>query len=393
MTLIKVLEYLKEYVFFAFLVVPIFVGFAFGEGLVYDATPLNFYEASTPSFPVGLIFVSLMFLYLLPKLKLDVWHFIALFVFLFYFILSVTTPVIMRSLPVFLGMAVPICNYYIVKNKLLKSRPDIDFFEMLKKIIWTIIWLKFLTDLIFHNSLATDLFLFEDIAIYNFYDYFPFIYTLGLILVISDSIASKKITIFRILTVLICVLVTMSAHSRLYQGVIILAPVFLMFLTLVPLRTKSLIYFFVVIFSLITVIIGVFYYDYFPGDSSLEIRFGHWYGFFSTLTIPDLILPLFNSYRLSLDYGTTHNELLEIYSLFGLGFFLYLKTVADIFSYGRDQDRALSQTIITVLLIGTLIQLNMTNPYVGLLWSTLLATLHYGRRKPEKVKEVVVEGK
>ncbi|QDE26185.1 hypothetical protein [Paremcibacter congregatus] len=353
------------------LISPVFIGYSLGEGIVFDSTPFNRYM--TPSLPIGIFTVFILFLFHLRQIKLPISHFMALLVLLGYLLLSISTPLIMRSIPLFLGMVVPICNYYLVKHKIENSQPDFNYYRIFKHVCWALIWMKFLTDILFFKTIVTEFLISDAIAIYNFYDYFPFFYCLSLFIIVNDAINDEKISIFKVLTALICFAATFNAYSRVFQAIIIIGPCLIVYFKIVPFNIKTLSYTLISLLAVLTVVIGIYFYDNFSSDASLTLRFGHWHEFFLATSLQNIFLPLLNPYRQLLNFGTTHNELLEIYSLFGLGFFFFVKVFTDFFEKGAENTHALRTTILASLLLGAFIQLNITNPHLGILWSTLVA--------------------
>jgi hypothetical protein len=110
-------------------------------------------------------------------------------------------------------------------------------------------------------------------------------------------------------------------------------------------------------------------------DTSFDERFQHWQGFVRVFDWADLFFPFSNEYRRSLTTGSFHNEYLEIFSYFGLTAFLYFFVLLKLFSSVDSEYRAVSITLLVSLTLGSLIQLNFTNPYVGIVWSIILAAM------------------
>lgn len=366
-------EYIKAYTFMTILISPIFIGYSLGEGIVFDSTPFKRY--TTPSLPIGIFTIFILFLFQFKKIKVPISHLMTLLILLVYLLLAISTPLIMRSIPLFLGMLVPICNYHLVKYKLQNSQLDLNYYRIFKHICWSIIWAKFLTDTLFFKAVVTDFLIFDTIAIYNFYDYFPFFYCLSFFIIVDDAINENKISIFKVLTGLICLTATLNAYSRVFQAIIIIGPFLIMYFKFVSFNIKTLSYTLISLLTMLTLVIGIFFYDNFSSDGSLTLRFWHWHEFFLATSLQNIFLPLLNPYRILIDSGTTHNELLEIYSLFGFGFFFFCKTFTELFQTGAENHRALRTTVLAVLLLGTFIQLNITNPHLGILWSTLAALI------------------
>jgi len=359
-----------DFLYLLVLICPVFIGFSLVDGVVFDATPLNTY--STPSLPIGIFVVFLSFLYYLRVLKMPIIFVITILVLLVYLVISITTPLFVRTIPLFLGMVVPIINYHMVT---LKIKNGIDYFNLFKQVCFSIVWIKFICDIVLYNTITTEFIISDKVAIYNYFDYFPFFYCLTFLIIIQNAVQFNKISIFALLTAAICVAATIGGHSRVFQAIIIIQPLIITYLRFVPIKVLSLSYFITVLLWLMTLIIGLFFYANFESDPSLSLRFGHWHDFLVNTSIENIFIPIFNPYRLELDFGTTHNEFLEIYSLFGIGFIFFIISFTKIFNSVQKKWRPLGMTIMIILLLGTLIQLNITNPHLGILWSTILAIL------------------
>ena len=79
-----------------------------------------------------------------------------------------------------------------------------------------------------------------------------------------------------------------------------------------------------------------------------------------------LLLPFLNDYRNHISHGSLHNELLEIFSYFGLFSLLFFFELYKIFSQQTINGYSMVvKLILFVIIIGTLIQSNILNPYLS----------------------------
>ena len=181
----KRISYLiKEYIYIAILICPFFIGYSLGEGIVLDATPLNTY--STPSLPFGIFVVFVSFLFYFTKIEMPIFYIMAILVLLAYLVISFMTPLFVRSIPLFLGMVVPIINYCILTNKIKYNTHDIDYYKILKNVCFAVVWIKIISDVLIFESITTEFIFTEDIAIYNYFDYFPFFYCVTVLFIFED---------------------------------------------------------------------------------------------------------------------------------------------------------------------------------------------------------------
>ena len=143
--------------------------------------------------------------------------------------------------------------------------------------------------------------------------------------------------------------------------------------------------------NLILVVIFTFYFALNPNvtsELSMRSRFEHWGWFLFSMNAKDLLFPFMNDYRIRLT-GSFHNELLEIFSYFGLVSLLFFRELYKIFTNDRkiDSYSMVIKLMIFVLLFGMLIQINILNPYLAVL-VPLFSSLTHLTTKP-----VVVEKK
>ncbi|WP_143145185.1 hypothetical protein [Arcobacter sp. LA11] len=130
----------------------------------------------------------------------------------------------------------------------------------------------------------------------------------------------------------------------------------------------------------LTILISLF--DLTPSDPSLKVRFKHWYEYIKNFSFINIIFPSQIAYRQEMNYGTFHNEILEQFSYFGLLIYYYYYIIIKIFSNVKKEFEAYSFTILVVLFIASLLQSNLTNPFLSIVWvNVVLIFKEYNQRE------------
>jgi len=360
----------KIYFISLFICSPVFINLGISNGLRFDAEPFNLLGA--PSIPISLIFFCLMVLTNFFKLKFTKSEFIFISIILFYVLLNIIFSMGIRPVLLALGMLIFVININLISNILKRYTFDVllrSFYFALSSIII----LKLLADILIFNQLFTKYFIFDFVVIYSFYDYFPFLYLLVLSMTIF-YIKNRQLLVLSLSNFVICFIAFILCHSRLFLGLGILYIPLLVFLRYVPIKfyiTFSICNLLVVFFTLFVSISGFSV----SSDASLVTRFGHWYHFFEAFSLSNIVLPFQNSYRLEMNWGTFHNEYLEIFSYFGFALFLYIYVVFQKTKALQKQNKIEAQVLVLFLILGGLVQLNMTNPYIIIALSFYLGIL------------------
>lgn len=355
---------------FVVFLLPIFVSLNFSSGLRFDADPFNYLGA--PSLPLSLLFFGFVFFKNIIRLRFSLttascFFVLALFLVVNFFWVSSARPLIL-----FFGMLVPLLNYYSVKALIKKNNVGNAYLDGFFYSLCFILFIKFIADVVFFETFFSKYFIREYFVIYNSHDYFPFVYVLSQVLSLWMLLQKRNI-LLAVSFFVFSVLCLWMGHSRFFlvMGFLCLPVFFLVRLFKLP--TLFLFYFMICIVVLCTLFIG------FVGvgeiDPSFDERFSHWVGFFEQYRAINIIFPFINEYRQSLNYGTFHNELLEIYSYYGLASFVYILLLGTMFSAVDKRYRSIAQVLLVILVLGMLIQMNFTNPYLGIIWSTLLAIM------------------
>lgn len=365
----------RLFVLFLLLMCPVFISLNFSSGFRFDADPFNYLGA--PSVPVSFLLLLAVYVWVGIKATMELRACILVVSSLFYLILNLQYGSGLRAVFVFFGMLVPVLNFYCLKSYFLRRGYDGLLFVRFYYALSFLVLIKFSVDVLVYSEFCSKYFIFPWVAIYNYYDYFPFVYLCGMLLSLRLFFTGRRILPVAVFWVsLLCLFYT---HSRLWLGLgVFLVPLYVLVklsrLTIGVVFVSGLM--FVV---MLTFLAGML--DFSVAESSATERFSHWRSFFSSFTPVDFLLPFLNEYRVDTPSGSFHNELLEIFSYFGPVLIVYLMVIKDIFTQVKPEYRCVTTTLVFCLLMGGLVQLNMTNPYVGIVWSTLLACVVMNSRR------------
>ncbi|WP_155730821.1 hypothetical protein [Pseudoalteromonas luteoviolacea] len=280
----------------------------------------------------------------------------------------------MRSVLLAFGMVLPLFFMQLFVSLLKIAKVDfenVDFVSHFYTAISAMILIKFTTDVAFFGTVYSEYFVFSNIVIYNSFDYFPAVYILAIVLSVNN-LYEKKLEKLSVLVIGVSLICSVMSYSRLFAVLAVVAvPTYIVIRSL-QLRSGQI----ALVTSMfsIAVTIGVALLALNTTDQSLITRFSHWYSFFSSFEALDVIFPFWNAYRIEMSWGTFHNELLEIYSYYGFIFFMYLYILSNVFTSSGEYRYTLV-TLLFFFLIGGLIQLNLTNPYVALIISALCSSI------------------
>lgn len=360
----------RVYLLLLILICPIFVSLNISTGLRFDANPFNY--LGSPSIPMSLLFVLVLGLIKVTRIRMPVLVYFFLIVSSVYLICGSLFEGRARSFILFLSMSVPVLNYYIMREYFASENNNLSPISIIYNILITVIIFKFIVDVILYGNFYSEFFILKSVVIYSYYDYFPFLYLASILLALNYFFKAEK-RFLSIVMIVICFICIFSGHSRLYLVLSLLSvPMFIIF-NFVRFRIYDagiVSMLFVVVATLYIALNGVE-----GADTSFDERFQHWQGFVRVFDWADLFFPFSNEYRRSLTTGSFHNEYLEIFSYFGLTAFLYFFVLLKLFSSVDSEYRAVSITLLVSLTLGSLIQLNFTNPYVGIVWSIILAAM------------------
>ncbi|WP_324172657.1 hypothetical protein [Sulfurimonas sp.] len=282
-------------------------------------------------------------------------------------------------------MLLPIISFYVFKN-IFKNMNNT--FKKMYLILFSIIVLKFIFDVyfIYIQNLDTELILshmftnirfsttyyfLDSIRIYNYFDYFSFIYYVAVVLSlhnITNNIMLKR----SLLLIVISGIVVLNPNSRLFIYGVYLIPALYLFYVTTRLRLETYFYLFMTASISITFLIG--FVDFNLSDISLSTRNNHAYNYFSDFNFVNIVLPFDNQYRMKTT-GSFHNELLEIFSFFGVVIIYYYYLVMKIYSEINKKYKLVSFLLMFIIVIGALVQINISNPYIGIMLGMILAVL------------------
>lgn len=364
-------KYQNKLLFTIYLIViaPIFINLNITQGIRFDANVFNF--LGLPSLPMSMIVLFLLTSAYIIRL-INVKMMILFFFMVIFLMINFLNGSGIKATIIFFGMLIPIVSYKVF-IELLKNR--INTYGSFFNAMVLIFIIKLVTDVILFGGIVTPKFISDQIIIYNYYDYFPFFYYLLIVLSLYNfSIGYKKI--FSTIIAVVAWSVIIFTDSRLYQFSAFLIPIILFIFKIM--RLKLNIYFNTIFVLVILITLVVALSEYLPLEASLSERFLHWINYFKTFTIWNFIFPFNNEYRMG--YGSTgsfHNEILEQFSYFGvIIFYYYLFIIKDIFVSVESNFKPYSFLIMFVLVFGTLIQLNFSNPYIGVLFGLTFAIFH-----------------
>ena len=163
----------------------------------------------------------------------------------------------------------------------------------------------------------------------------------------------------------------MYGHSRLFTYSFYLVPLLILFYNILNLNKKIifLIYFLILILGTSYFTLNPYFFD----DESMQNRFLLWTFFFQSFNGIDIFFPFLNEYRNHIT-GSFHNELLEIFSFFGLisllFFFQFYRFTTRITVDGFS---IVVKLLLFVMIIGMGIQINVINPYLSVLLGLFLS--------------------
>ena len=408
----------EHYLIFLFVIIlsPIFISLDFSQGLNFDQfifKSSNLGGGSEiryryPSIPISVLIVSVLSIYnlkdLLSNKKIQILSFLVIMYICLNLYFGITRAAIVGS-----GMMFIIVSYYIFLRIISNRNAYKDFYIALSFIIIV----KLLFDIYFYQiqgigqtTFLTHYFISSNFAIYNFYDYFPFIYFLATALSVHNLLR-RRYLILSLIVLVVSNVAIIGTESRLFIYSIYLVPFLYIFYQFTKLSLERYFYLFLFV-SLAIIFIGnfsVFICDLGPNtqfiltfiadatcisplsdqltdslNRSLLARAYNIQQYFGNFSLVNLIFPFLNEYRIK-SSSSLHNELLEIFSFFGFVIVYYLFLLKQIFCNTKREFKFISYLLMFVLIIGTLMQINISNPYVGIITGTIFAVISSGSTK------------
>lgn len=359
-------------IFFIVIFLPVFLGYELGRGFVTDANPFN--VISSPVFPISAILVILCVVFCVDKRGLVTLIAINLMFGVLAIVIFLSTGLFRQfayNIAILLGSA-----SYFIGLSISKENSYQQIVENLTRATLIILGMKLFSDVLFHSSLNSDIFLVEKIKIYNFYDYFPLIYLVSGGLAILVFKYNRLLAFFAFSASFISVI----SHSRFY-----VAGLFVMYLLcslkVYKVKTAQLISFSYLLVVLITAWLA-FSPQTFSFDPSLSLRLEHWHSFFKSTEMSDLLFPFVNAYRQELSWGGLHNELLELYSYFGIFVILLVGVCISLVSDLDSRAKVAMVPMMVTLIFGMLIQNNFTQPFCTVIIFSILGLFRRGNDEP-----------
>jgi hypothetical protein len=363
---------------------PIFLSLDFSQGLNFDEYLGQKY--SKPSVAISIFLLALLSIfnikYLINKKEIMI-----LFILTTIYAIANVKYGTTRALILYVGMFLPIISYYVFSNIFQKHTRVYDKMYIALTVIIIIkllvdIYLTYITyiDLnikvsflqyITKKFIVSNHFIFNSIVIYNFLDYFAFIYYLIVVLSIYN-IFNKKMVYWSLFLIVVTSIAVFDTKSRLFIYGIYLIPVLVIFYNVTKFRLETYFYIFMSITLIITLIIGLV--DFNITDNSLRARYVHAHKYFEDFTIGSFLIPFANQHRVD-STGSFHNELLEIFSFFGLVSIYYYYIIKSIFVNVNSEYKLISYLLMFIIIIGALIQINISNVYVGIMLGMVLAII------------------
>ncbi len=359
----------KYLLFFLLLTVPIFISLDISEGIRFDIT---FWESpKLPSLPLSIFLIFILFLFNFKIIFREKLYFLFLLSSMAMTILSVAYGNT-RIIIIFLQMNVFLISCHIFK-KIFSNYDKHIMLDIFFKALSFIVVLKFVFDILYFQTFSSPYFLHKSIGIYNYYDYFPFIYFVSGILSVRN-IWYKKMLYRSLLVFVISFICLYYTHSRLFTYSFYLAPLLTFIYVSARLNKKIIFNLFLLVVISATILFSIL--PNVMDEHSMQSRFTHWVFFFNSFELINFIFPFMNEYRLKLN-GSFHNEMLEIISYFGfvsiLFFIEFYKIITKETIIGYS---IIIKLLIFVLLIGMLIQINLLNPYLSVFIALLISLTH-----------------
>ncbi len=370
----------KHYLTFLFVIIlcPIFISLDFSQGLKFDQFN-DYTKYKYPSIPISVLIISVLSIYNFKDLLFNKRIQILFFLVLMYMCINLYFG-ITRAAIVGPGMMFIVVSYFIFL-RIINNRNVYKFFYMALSFV---IIMKLLFDISFHENLnpnhmkfISQYFIIKNFKIYNYYDYFPFIYFLATALSVHNLLQRRHLILSIVVLVASNVAIIVT-ESRLFMYSIYLIPFLYIFYQFTKLSLERYFYLFLFVSLATTLIVSFFGFKL--SDPGLLSRYNHIHKYFGNFSLVNLIFPFLNQHRIETS-GSLHNELLEIFSFFGFVIVYYLFLLREMFCNTNREFKFISYLLMFVLIIGTLIQINISNPYVGIITGAIFAIISSGSAK------------
>jgi hypothetical protein len=350
-------------------VIPVFISLDFSMGMNFSADPFN--HPGKPSIPISILAVFFLLIFNFLKLINSIGF--AFFIIALFLACIEINYGITRQIPLLIAMMIPIY----ISTVMRKTNYDAEeFFESFTILSYVLVIVKFLVDFFVYGQISGTSFILKSVAIYNYYDYFPIYYCLVSFIAFQSILNVKRIWISSIVIV-ICIFFIFNSQSRLAMLLIALIPAIWVMSTF--LRNNTTFVFFglmlIVINIFATLTVATFFNELNNIEPSMLVRFEHWNHYWDNVTLISFFFPIFNEYRLELNWGSLHNEPLEIFSYFGLLGVIYYFIIIFYLAQSSTKHRFIATAILFVITIGGFFQNNLTSSYLSVIFGLLIFSL------------------
>lgn len=349
------------------LFLPIFVTYVPGGGFVTSANPFNLFEL--PSVPLSGIVLPILALYFL-KLRTLIIISVIFFAAVVYGVVIWQATGLFRQFFYVLSLALAMMAYFIGLT-VFRDENGLETVKTLNSILMGVVLVKLVFDFASGRAMS-EFFIVPTLSIYNFYDYFPMIYFL--LFTLSLELLFRTGRPRYLLGVVLGLLVFLT-WSRLFQLTVMFASFYYLFqIYRVNKNTQIVVTLLFVV--VLTMSVALLINPHNVTDLSFQERFKHWGEFLHSFAPADFILPFLNTYRQELDSGTFHNELLDIFSYFGLSILIIFVFFQDAVSVSDRSTRRVSALVIIVFILGSVVQSNITQFYSCIAFFFLIGALN-----------------
>lgn len=340
---------------------PIFLSLDLSSGLRFDGGAFNY--LGMPSLPVGFLFIFLLMARDVLLLRLGYGMYGLMIMLAVWLLVSVGLYPELTPKLLFVSTVIFLHVYSMTYFRELGEMRVFGVGEFLR-VGFVIIFVKFVCDIVLLGNISSDRFIVDSIVIYNYYDYFPFLY----FVLICGALAGAMFTghMRNACALVLLYVIVLSTESRVFMALSLAAPLMLIVFKLVKFRTVVL-FFGIILCVAISIFLSVVEFEELLVDDGLAVRLEHWKQFVDHLDIVSFLLPSLNQYRVENPRISLHNEYFELFSLFGWFLLVYVLYAAR-FLYRKAFLDPLFCTILFGLIIAGLIQINYSNPYVAVVF-------------------------
>lgn len=377
---------------------PVFISLDFSNGIKFDSY-LKSNEYAYPSIPISLL---LLFVLSLVNVKSLVKSKIIFFYTSTFLVIAVINYFygVTRALISGFGVLIPVCSYYIFKYKI---KIDFDFDAVFNAVFYVIL-IKFISDVSWKlwllwvvpeysigeglpAALSTHYFISPELVIYNYNDYFSFIYFVAVTLSLHNFF-NKRVIYKSIVLIVISYVFVHATGSRLFIYSMYIIPFLLLFYRFTRLSLAQYFILFFIPVCIITILLGVKIHDF--SDVSIAARNYITNTYFSGFSPSHLLFPFNHPYRIAHNGGSFHNEILELFSFFSVFIMFFLFGMFQVVKRVNSEYFVIGYLLMFVLISGAVIQINITNPYIGIITGLLFALITTSQDKDKIISDSTI---